>query len=80
MLLPFVRIVVGILLALTSVAALLGVARIHMIILSFLSGGLLLSLSFFESEFNKIRGVSSGTTTYSAAPVTSSSNKVAKTD
>jgi len=59
MLLPFVRFVIGILLLLTSMAAFFGVARIHMIILSFLSGGLLLSLQFFESEFNKARGISS---------------------
>jgi hypothetical protein len=41
---------------LTTSAALMGVARIHMVILSVLSAGLLLSLSFFESEFNKAKG------------------------
>lgn len=39
MLLPFVRLVIGFLLLLTSVAAVVGVARIHMVILSFLSAG-----------------------------------------
>jgi hypothetical protein len=39
MLLPFVRLVIGGLLLLTSSAAVLGVARIHMVILSFLSAG-----------------------------------------
>jgi hypothetical protein len=39
MLLPFVRVIIGFLLMLTITAAVLGVARIHMIILSFLSGG-----------------------------------------
>lgn len=56
MLLPFVRVVIGCLLLLTVVAAIADVARIHMIILSVLSSGLLLSLSFFESEFKKARG------------------------
>lgn len=57
MLLPFVRAVIGCLLILTVVAAIAGVARIHMIILSVLSSGLLLSLSFFESEYKKARGI-----------------------
>jgi hypothetical protein len=39
MLLPFVRLVIGILLLLTTTAAIVGVARIHMVILSFLSAG-----------------------------------------
>jgi hypothetical protein len=57
MLLPFVRLVIGCLLALTVLAAILDVARIHMVVLSVLSSGLLLSLSFFESEFKKARGM-----------------------
>lgn len=56
MLLPFVRVVIGCLLILTSTTAILGVARIHMIILTFLCGGLLASLYFFESEFKKLKG------------------------
>jgi hypothetical protein len=60
MLLPFVRFVIGLLLILTTVAALLDVARIHMVILAFLSGGLLISLSFFESEFNKMQASRGG--------------------
>lgn len=67
MLLPFVRLVVGLLLLLTTSAAVVGVARIHMIILSVLSGGLLLSLSFFESEFKRVKGRRSGTSTTRAA-------------
>jgi hypothetical protein len=43
MLLPFVRLVIGILLILTITAAVLGVARIHMMILSVLSAGTLFS-------------------------------------
>lgn len=39
MLLPFVRLVIGFLLVLTVTAAIVGVARIHMVILSVLSAG-----------------------------------------
>jgi hypothetical protein len=53
MLIPFVRVVVGLLLCLTVGAAILDLARIHMVVLSVLSSGLLLSLSFFESELQK---------------------------
>ena len=53
MLLPFVRVVIGMLMVLTTMGAIAGVARIHMVILSFLSAGLLISLSFFESEYKK---------------------------
>lgn len=60
MLLPFVRFVIGLLLVLTVIAALCDVARIHMVILSFLSGGLLVSLSFFESEFKKMQATRAG--------------------
>jgi hypothetical protein len=63
MLIPFVRVVVGLLLCLTVGAAILDLARIHMVVLSVLSSGLLLSLSFFESELQKQqqgRGGSSG--------------------
>lgn len=67
MLLPFVRFVIGLLLVLTVLAALVGIARIHMVILSFLSGGLLVSLSFFESEFNKVRGARQGGSSASTA-------------
>ena len=85
MLLPFVRVVIGLLMLLTSVAAVLGVARIHMVILSFLSGGLLLSLYFFESEYNKMRGASSGgatttTTTVKSDGAGSKGKTAAKTD
>ena len=54
-LLPFVRAVIALLFVLTVVGAIVGVARIHMVILSFLSAGLLASLSFFESEYTKLK-------------------------
>lgn len=53
MLLPFVRVVIGMLMVMATMGAIAGVARIHMIILSFLSAGLLISLAFFESEYKK---------------------------
>ena len=55
MLIPFVRVVIFTLLCLTLLAAFLDVARLHMVILSFLCGGLFLSLQFFESEYNKLK-------------------------
>lgn len=77
MLIPFVRGVIAFLLVLTLTGFLVGVARIHMAILSFLGGGLLLSISFFETEFNKARS-------HSGSPATTttvkSSTKAAKTD
>ena len=55
-LLPFVRVIISLLLVLTLAGFCAGVARIHMAVLSFLSAGLLFSLSFFESEYKKARG------------------------
>lgn len=84
MLLPFVRLVIGCLLLLCVTAAFFDVARIHMVILSVLSGGLLLSLQFFESEFKKLRDRSSSSSSSNSAPAavtSSSSNKASgKTD
>jgi len=50
---PFIRGVIGCLLFTTAGAFAFGVARLHMGILSFLSIGLLLSISFFEKEYAK---------------------------
>ena len=76
MLLPFVRFVITCLLLLCIAAAVAGVARIHMIILSVLSGGLLMSLAFFESEYKKARGIgSTHTEETTSAPVKAPSNK-----
>jgi hypothetical protein len=78
MLLPFVRVVIGILLVLTLAGFLAGVARVHMAILSFLGAGLLFSLSMFESEFKRVQSYqssSNATTTTTQAP-----GKAAKTD
>ena len=82
MLLPFVRLVIGFLLMLTTAAFVAGVARIHMVVLTVLGGGLLFSLSFFESEYKKARSRVEG----GAVPTKPSSNssagrkEAAKTD
>jgi hypothetical protein len=80
MLIPFVRVIITVLLVLTIMGFIAGVARVHMAILSFLSGGLLFSLSMFEREFNKVHGRSGGVST--TTTTTSFSNKVSnnKTD
>ena len=53
LLIPFIRTVIMCLFVTTVTAFLFGVARIHMFILSCLGGGLLLSISFFMSEYEK---------------------------
>jgi len=53
MLIPFIRLVIVLLMLTTSTTFVFGVARIHMGILTVLSGGLLLSISFFENEYKK---------------------------
>lgn len=53
-LIPFIRYVIMLLLVVCLAAFICGVARIHMAILSFLSGGLLVSLSVFQSEYEKM--------------------------
>jgi uncharacterized protein involved in cysteine biosynthesis len=58
LLLPFVRIVISILLVCTLTTFVVGVARIHMAILSFLSAGLLFSLHMFETAYNNIKSKS----------------------
>lgn len=85
MLLPLVRGVIGLLLVLTLCGFMAGVARIHMAVLSFLSAGLLFSLSFFESEFKKMQrnqaaGSNSSSTTTTTTTTTTTGTKQAKTD
>lgn len=80
MLLPFVRLVIGCLLVLCVAAAAVDIARVHMIILSVLGGGLLLSLQFFESEFRKAQQRQRGGGGGTAAATASSSSSGAKTD
>jgi hypothetical protein len=73
MLIPFVRIVIAILLVMTIMGFVANVARIHMVVLGFLSAGLLVSLSMFEREFNKVKN-------RGAPPTSKSSNNSNKTD
>jgi len=72
MLIPFVRVVISILLVLCIMGFVADVARIHMVVLGFLSSGLLLSLAMFEREFNKVKNKGSPATVAAAA---SKSNK-----
>jgi len=73
LMIPFIRMVIMVLFATTLIAFIFGVARIHMAILSFLAGGLLLAISFFMSEYEKVlekakeNGRSSGSTVTSSA-------------
>ena len=53
LLIPFIRSVIMCLFITTLTAFVVGVARVHMAILSLLAGGLLLSISFFMSEYEK---------------------------
>lgn len=54
-LIPFIKIIIGCLLLTCLTTFFLGVARIHMAILCFLSAGLLTSLSFFEGEYKRVQ-------------------------
>jgi hypothetical protein len=53
LLIPFIRSVIMCLLLTTLTGFLIGVARVHMAVLSFLGGGLLFSISFFMTEYDK---------------------------
>lgn len=74
----FVKIVVSLLLLTTVTIFVAGIARIHMLILSFLSAGLLLSLTLFEKEYKKL--AASREDEPGAAPVSNNDSKEEKTD
>lgn len=57
-----------------------GVARIHMAILSFLSAGLLFSLSMFESEYKRAMAQREGEVVDNSEPTSSANGKAEKTD
>jgi len=59
-LIPFIQGVLCILMLLTATAAYFDVARIHMVILSFLSCGLVASLSFFKQQLNAVNNSKTG--------------------
>lgn len=80
-LIPFIKKVIGCLVLVTMTAFFCGVARIHMAILSILSIGLILSLNFFESEFEKLqRGRSDQSNSASGSGDTGGSKNSEKTD
>lgn len=78
-LIPFVRAVIALLLCCCLAGAIVGVARIHMIVLSFLSAGLLFSLGLFEREFQKVHGSSSSAASVPTSQAGGNKN-LAKTD
>ena len=84
LLLPLVRLVIGCLMLLTMGAFAAGVARIHMAVLTVLSAGLLVSLSFFESEYKKasmrVQRAEKQTQPTTTTSSSSSSSGRAKTD
>mmetsp|Transcript_16790 Transcript_16790/g.26190 ORF Transcript_16790/g.26190 Transcript_16790/m.26190 type:complete len:100 (+) Transcript_16790:97-396(+) len=84
LLIPFIRVVVMCLLTVCVGCFIAGVARIHMFILSFLSGGLLISLSFFQAEYNRVHNRrhagADDATGETASPASSISDSQKKTD
>ena len=76
MLLPLVKFVVSLLLLGTLTAAALDFARIHMVVLSVLAIGLLISLNFFQSEYQKVqRKNAKSSSSSNAATTASNANK-----
>ena len=85
MLIPFIRVVVMCLLTICTGCFVAGVARIHMFILGFLAGGLLISLSFFQQEYDRVHNRRhttevDGATGETASPASSISETSKKTD
>lgn len=80
LLIPFVRAIIAILLVLTGSGFLAGIARIHMAVLSFLSAGLLFSISMFEREYKKAERNRGGSGQGPPAAAAASNNKNDKTD
>lgn len=74
LLIPFIRNVILCLFATTVTAFFCGVARVHMAILSCLGGGLLLSISFFMNEYDKVLGDARNQTRPNGSGTTSSSD------
>mmetsp|Transcript_7917 Transcript_7917/g.17179 ORF Transcript_7917/g.17179 Transcript_7917/m.17179 type:complete len:91 (-) Transcript_7917:328-600(-) len=54
-LIPFIRGTIWMLLLMVIIMGVLDVARIHMVVLAFLSTGLLVSISMFEKAWNDVQ-------------------------
>mmetsp|Transcript_4888 Transcript_4888/g.10790 ORF Transcript_4888/g.10790 Transcript_4888/m.10790 type:complete len:98 (-) Transcript_4888:388-681(-) len=54
-LIPFIRATVCLLLLMTIVIFICGIARVHMVVLASLSTGLLISISWFERAWNDVQ-------------------------
>ena len=74
LLIPFIRMVIMVLFCTTMIAFCFGVARVHMAILSFLAGGLLLAISFFMNEYEKVTANAKQKGRMTGATVTTSNN------
>ena len=74
LLIPFIKMVIMVLFCTTFIAFCFGIARIHMAILSFLAGGLLLAIRFFMSEYEKALTNAKQKARSTGATVTTSSN------
>mmetsp|Transcript_29012 Transcript_29012/g.61576 ORF Transcript_29012/g.61576 Transcript_29012/m.61576 type:complete len:93 (-) Transcript_29012:248-526(-) len=61
-LIPFIRMTILTLLLMVIVMGILDVARIHMVVLAFLSIGLLMSISHFEKVWNDVQRSRGGVT------------------
>mmetsp|Transcript_18683 Transcript_18683/g.27050 ORF Transcript_18683/g.27050 Transcript_18683/m.27050 type:complete len:96 (+) Transcript_18683:62-349(+) len=79
-LIPFIRYVIFALLCLTLTGFGLGVARIHMAVLSFLCAGLLVSLSVFQTEWDKLQKARAGEKTTSSEGNSQGTKSMEKTD
>ncbi|KAL3808884.1 hypothetical protein ACHAXA_005095, partial [Cyclostephanos tholiformis] len=55
-LIPYIRATIVALLLMVITMGILDVARVHMVVLAFLSGGLLISISMFEKAWNDMQG------------------------
>lgn len=83
MLIPFIRGVIMCLFLTTIIAFISGFARVHMAVLGSLAGGLLMSISFFMNQYEKVLAESKKESrTGSSAPTSTSSTtgERAKTD
>eukprot|EP01082_Thalassiosira_pseudonana_P002287 g2050.t1 g2050 contig11:612374-613105(-) len=80
-LIPFIRMTIATLLLMVVIMFIADIARIHMVILAFLAGGLLASISWFEKAWNDVqRSRSEGGASATSSTVSSAGGKEEKTD
>eukprot|EP00571_Detonula_confervacea_P000403 CAMPEP_0172314672 /NCGR_PEP_ID=MMETSP1058-20130122/23096_1 /TAXON_ID=83371 /ORGANISM="Detonula confervacea, Strain CCMP 353" /LENGTH=97 /DNA_ID=CAMNT_0013028601 /DNA_START=77 /DNA_END=370 /DNA_ORIENTATION=- len=82
-LIPFIRMTIMLLLLMVIIMGIAGIARIHMLVMGFLSVGLLVSISMFEKAWNDVhrsRGGASSQNVSGAGAVGRSDKEQEKTD